>query len=151
MMFRIRFHFWIFCFFFLWNFDSVLWYPLFFKAVSYSEFVSLKISSLHEFLFNLLLTDIGKSLMTCGWWLVDVLRNYWNVPFVRLKVTSETSTLLRFALISVLKSTSLKIFINFFLIWSIFFLLTVRIITNITDILCTLKRILRVIIENLRA
>ena len=48
------------------------------------------------------------------------------VSFVRLNVTFKKSAILRFVLISVSNPTSLKIFITFFLIRSIFNLLTLR-------------------------
>ena len=72
MMLQLRFRFWVFCSS-LWNFNSAFWYPLFFKAVSYSHFVSLKNFSLGEFLFYLLLTGVGG-------WLEDVLtynKDHW--------------------------------------------------------------------------
>ena len=43
------------------------------KTASYSECVSLKVFSLDEFSYNLLLIDIGKSLMTYGGWLEGLL------------------------------------------------------------------------------
>lgn len=48
------------------------------------------------------------------------------VPFVRLKVTSKKSSILRFVLISVLNSASFKIFLTFFLTQSRFCLLTLH-------------------------
>ena len=72
MVLRLRFRFWVFCSSF-WNFKSAFWYLLFFKAVSYSDFLSLKISSMDKFLFNFLLIGIGMCLMTWGGWLKDVL------------------------------------------------------------------------------
>ena len=105
MMLRLCFGFWLFCSS-LWNFNFVLWYPLFFfKAVSYSDFVLLKNFSLDEFLFNFLLIDHGKCLMTWGGWLQDVLRYNKEslgflhghcVPFVGLKVTSKKTKISRF-------------------------------------------------------
>ena len=134
MMLRLCSRFWLFCSS-LWDFISTLWYPLFFQAVSYSDFVSLEISLLDEVLFTLLLIDIGMCLMSRGGWLEDVL-TYNKRPlgflyaryvlFVMLNVTCKKSTILRFALISILNPISLKIFITFFLIRSIFSLLTLR-------------------------
>ena len=104
----------------LWNFNS-----LFFKAVSYSDFVSSKIFSLDQVLFNYFLIDIVMQLMTWGEWLEDMLTynkgplvflNGQYVPFVRLKVTSKKSRIFRFILISTLNPTFLKIFIIYFLI-----------------------------------
>ena len=139
MVLRLRFRFWVFCSS-LWNFNSAFWYLLFFKAVSCSDFVSLKISSLDKFLFNLLLIGFGMCLMTWVGWLEDVLtynKDKYNKgslgflcgrykPFVRLKVTSKKLTILKFVLISILNPTSLTIFITFFNFWSIFCLLTLR-------------------------
>ena len=113
IMLRLCFCCGVFCSF-LSNFNSVLWYPLFFKAVSYSDFDSFKISSLDEFLFNLLLIDISRCLMTWGGWLEDVLtynkkslsflygRYVW---FVKSNVRSKLSTVLKLVLISILNPT----------------------------------------------
>ena len=48
------------------------------------------------------------------------------VPFVRLKVTSKKASILRFVLISILNSASLKIFLTFFDTQSKFCLLTLH-------------------------
>ena len=121
--------------FFFVGFYFYLVIPLFFQAVSYSDFASLEISLLDEVLFDLLLIDIGMCLMTRGGWLEDVL-TYNKRPlgflygryvlFVMLNVTSQKSAILRFALISILNPISLKIFITFFLIRSVFSLLALR-------------------------
>ena len=82
MMLWLHFRFWVFCSS-LWNFNSAFWYPLFFKAVSYSDFVSLKISSLDELI--VLTYNKGSLGFLYGQY----------VPFARLKVTSKKITIFR--------------------------------------------------------
>ena len=72
MMLRLCFCFWVLCCSF-WIISSLLWYLLFFKAVLYSDLLSLKFSSLVVFLLDLLFTVIGKCLMTWLRWLENML------------------------------------------------------------------------------
>ena len=78
--------------------------------------------SLDEFLFSPSLIDAADSLITWGGWLDDVLMYNEEslgflydlcAPFARIKVTSKKLTILRCVWISILKRTSLKIFISF--------------------------------------
>ena len=69
VMLRLRFHFWVF-WVFLRIFNSAYWYQLFFKAVSYSNFVLFKIYRIDYFLCSLLLIDISMCLMTWGGWFI---------------------------------------------------------------------------------
>ena len=107
MILRLRFRFRVFCFS-LWNFISAFWYlPFFYWYV---------LDDLRGWLENMLTYNKGSLGFLYGRY----------VSIVRLKLTSKMSTILSFVLISISTTTSLKIFITFFLIWSIFCVLTLR-------------------------
>ena len=83
---------------------------------------SLFLFSLDKFLFSPSLIDAADCLITWGGWLDNVLMYNEDslgflydqcAPFARIKVTSKKLTILRCVWISILKRTSLKIFISF--------------------------------------